>query len=189
MKRKERVEELLLEMKDTSELMVDLAYSAVFYDSEGIAHEVQELEEEVGTMLTEIQRLTLESVKDDELGVDTSMVLLRVAQAAEVIANSALEIADVVLRDVELHPILAETIRTSDSSITKVVLSPDSRFCGPSLAEMELETETGLRILAVKRSGKWITRVDGAFHLRADDLLIAVGPHEAQAEFTAACEA
>lgn len=186
---RERVEELLLEMKDTSELMVDLAYSAVFYDSEGIAHEVQELEEEVGDMLTEIQKLTLEGVQKGSIQVDTSMVLLRVAQAAEVIANSALEIADVILRDVELHPILAEAIRTSDSSIAKVNLSPDSRFCGPNLAEMELETETGMRIIAVKRSGKWITKIDGDFFLRAEDLLIVAGPHEAQEEFISACEA
>ncbi|MCK4818456.1 potassium transporter TrkA, partial [bacterium] len=38
------VKELLTEMKDTSELIVDLAYSALKFDSEDMAQEVRELE-------------------------------------------------------------------------------------------------------------------------------------------------
>jgi len=181
--RVKEVEDILLEMKDTSEMMVDLAYSSVFYDSEGIAHEVQELEEEMGEQLTLLQRRSLEAVQAGELDIDHALILIRVAQAAEVIANSALEIADVVLRDVELHPILSQAIQDSDSSITKVRLQAQSPLCGQSLRELELETETGMRILCVKRQGRWNSRVDGAFVLEADDLLIATGPLEAEEEF------
>ncbi len=181
--RVKEVEDILLEMKDTSEMMVDLAYSSVFYDSEGIAHEVQELEEEMGEQLTLLQRRSLEAVQAGELDIDHAMILIRVAQAAEVIANSALEIADVVLRDVELHPILSQAIQDSDSSITKVRLQATSPLCGQSLRELELETETGMRILCVKRQGRWNSRVDGGFVLEADDLLIATGPLEAEEEF------
>lgn len=180
-----QVEELVLEMKDTSELMVDLAYSSVFYDSEGIAKEVLGLEEEVGNQLTQLQRLSLEAVRDGTLSIDHAMVLLRVAQAAEVIANSALEIADVVLRDVELHPVLSHAIKASDSIITKVKLTPDSELCGKSLRDLELETETGMRVLAVKRGGRWKTGVEGNFKPQPEDLLIATGPAEAEQEFLA----
>lgn len=186
--RVQRVEEILLEMKDTSELMVDLAYSSVFYDSQGIAHEVLELEEEVGEHLTEIQRLSLEAVRDGELSIDHAMVLLRVAQGAEVIANSALEIADVILRDVELHPVLAETIRESDSSVTKVNVAETSAYQQRSLGDLELETETGMRVLAVKRRGRWHTGVEGDFVLHAADLLVAAGPEEAIEAFLNAAD-
>ncbi len=185
--RTQRIEELLLEMKDTSELMVDLAYSAVFYHSEAIAREVRELEEDVGEDLTRLQRLTLEAVEDGALNVDTALVLIRVAQGAEVIANSALEIADVVLRDVELHPVLAEAIRTSDSTITKVTLHGDSEFAGTTLRESEFETETGMRVLAVKRHARWHSGVEGDFRLEADDLLVASGALEAEQEFLERC--
>ncbi len=41
--------DLLTEMKDTSELMVDLAYSAMVYDDEDIAEEVLNLEDKMDT--------------------------------------------------------------------------------------------------------------------------------------------
>lgn len=178
-------QDVVLEMKDTSELMVDLAYSSVFYDSEGIAKEVLELEEDMGELLTELQRRVLEAVRTDELTNDHAMVLLRVAQSAEIIANSALEIADVVLRDVELHPVLRAAIHESDSMITKVTLDPASEMCGRGLRDMELETETGMRVLAVKRKGRWHTGVEGDFVLHEQDLIIATGPYEAEEEFLA----
>lgn len=180
-----QAQDVVLEMKDTSELMVDLAYSSVFYGSEGIAKEVHELEEDMGELLTELQRRVLEAVRNDELTNDHAMVLLRVAQSAEIIANSALEIADVVLRDVELHPVLKAAIRESDSMITKVNLAPASTMVGRSLRDLELETETGMRVLAVKRRGRWNSGVEGDFVLQADDLLIASGPLEAEEEFLA----
>ena len=186
--RKRRIEELLLEMKDTSELMVDLAYSAVFYHSQSIAKEVAELEEDVGEALTDLQRLTLEAVAAGGLPVDTAMVLIRVAQGAEVIANSALEIADVVLRDVELHPVMAEAIRMSDSTITKVALHPQSEFAGRTLRESEFETETGMRVLAVKRGGRWRSGVEGDFRLKPGDLIVATGPEEAEEELLLRCD-
>lgn len=182
-----RVEQIILEMKDTSELMVDLGYSSVFYDSEGIAREVLGLEEQMGTYLNELQRTSLEAVRDGELAVDHAMILMRVAQAAEVIANSALEIADVVLRDVEPHPVLAGAIQASDSAITKVTLAPASHYVDRALGDIELETETGMRVLAAKRKGRWHTGVGGDFVLRADDLLVAAGPAEAMESFLDAC--
>ena len=38
------VKELLVELKDASELMVDLAYAAVFFNEEKLAREVGRLE-------------------------------------------------------------------------------------------------------------------------------------------------
>lgn len=182
-----RVKELLLIMKDTSELMVDLAYSSVFYQSESIANEVAGLEEEVGDYLTELQRLSLEAVREGDLDIDQALLMIRVAQTAELIANSALEIADVVLRDVGLHPVLVQAIRESDSAITKVVLQKRSGFADQKLRDLELESETGMRILAVKRSGRWHTGVTGTFQIEAEDLLIAAGPADAVEPFIAAC--
>ncbi len=183
-----RVEELLVDMKDNSELMVDLAYSALLYDSQSIAAEVVSLEEEMSTHFDLVQRLSLEAVKDGSLSIDHAIVLLRVAQAAEVIANSALEIADVVLRDMELHPVIKESIRESDSTITKVNLHPESEFAGKTLGELELETEWGMRILAAKRAGRWHSGIDGEFVVEPGDILVAMGPLEAEEDFLVAAD-
>ena len=49
------VKELLTEMKDTSEHMIDLAYSALLFDSEPMAYEVQTLEERMDHLLYQIR--------------------------------------------------------------------------------------------------------------------------------------
>ena len=43
MKELEEIKDCLIEMKNLSSLMVDLAFSSVMYDSEDIADEVQRL--------------------------------------------------------------------------------------------------------------------------------------------------
>lgn len=179
----QKIEAMLLDMKDSSDLMVDLAYSSVFYDTRALAQQVVDLEEEVGEEFTEIHGRILEAVRDGDLSIDHGQVLTRIAATTERMANAALEIADVILRDVELHPILKEMVRNSDSATTKVELDPNSAYVGQTLAALELESETGMRILSVKRAGRWHTGVGGRFKLQAGDLLIAVGPEEAMDGF------
>jgi uncharacterized protein with PhoU and TrkA domain len=181
--RVQSIEAILIDMKDTSDLMLDLAYSSIFYGSRDLARQVVHLEEEVGGEVNQIHHLILEAVREKELDVDHGQVLGRVANTAEDLANAALEIVDVILRDVELHPVLREAIRTSDSATTKVTLNQVSTFAGKTIGELELETETGMRVLSVKRRKRWNIGVGGRFRLQPDDLLIAVGPEEAIPEF------
>ena len=54
------VEEIVLEIKDKSELMVDLAYSSLLYDNTTIAKEVYDLEDLVDKLYQNIQKITLD---------------------------------------------------------------------------------------------------------------------------------
>ena len=54
------VKELLVELKDASELMVDLAYAAVFFNEEDLAEEVEELEERMDGHLRRLRDLFVE---------------------------------------------------------------------------------------------------------------------------------
>jgi len=62
-------EEMLLELKEKAELMVDLAYSSIIYDSRELAEEVYELEEFIDVLNDKFQRLAVKDVKNDELEV------------------------------------------------------------------------------------------------------------------------
>ena len=57
------IKELLIEMKDTSELMIDLAYSAMIYDNEEIAEEVVHLEENMEMLDYHIKMVTMLSAR------------------------------------------------------------------------------------------------------------------------------
>ena len=96
------VDDIVLEIKDKSELMVDLAYSSLLYDNTTIAKEVYDLEELIDELYQEIQKQTLEEVRKKDLSVNDALSILRLAECGEKISDAALEIADVELRDVEL---------------------------------------------------------------------------------------
>ena len=91
-------EDIVLEIKDKSELMVDLAYSSVLYDNKTIAEEVYDLENLVDSLYQNLQRRSLEDVKNGKHSIDDALILMRIAHAGEQIADAAQEIADVELR-------------------------------------------------------------------------------------------
>ena len=62
----ERICDDLVELKDTSEMMMDLAYSALLLNSRYLAEEVRLLEERVDRLHTEFELLVLSSRGEDE---------------------------------------------------------------------------------------------------------------------------
>ncbi|MFQ6013566.1 MAG: potassium channel family protein [Thermoplasmata archaeon] len=171
------LEDTLREMKDTSELMVDLAYSALLYDNEEIARHVLELEDRIDAWDQAIQQEAVERAIEDG-NVQKALVFIRMASSIEDIADGALQIADVVLRDIEPHPIVAEALRESDTSISTVTVPPDSPVEGRTLGELKVASETGAWVLAIRRGTSWIYGPDEHTPLQAGDLLVVRGPIE-----------
>lgn len=171
------IEKLFVEMKDTSDLMVDLAYSALLYDKKEIAEEVYELEEKIDMLNNKIQRLAVYGI-EDEKDADKALALIRLSSCIEVIADSAREIADVVLRDIELHPIIKVSMRESDVIITRVKIESNSMLSNKSLGQLRLASETGMWVIAIRRGNKWIYGPDKNTFIIANDILFAKGPED-----------
>lgn len=183
MKEKEvDLEDLILEVKDKSELMIDLAYSSLLYDNRRIAQEVYDLEDYVDSLHQTIYRIILNKLKEGEIDVDESLVLLRLVDSGEQIADAAQEIADVELRDVELHPIIKESIKESDTVFTRVEVSENSILCNKTLGEIRLASETGMTVIAIRRGNKWKYGPDGDTKILAGDILFAKGPADGEKE-------
>ena len=175
------IEELFLEMKDTSELMVDLAYSALLYNSREIAEEVFNLEEMIDKLNAEIQKKSVETAVKDK-NVEKTLVMLRLATCIESIADGAMEIADVVLRDIEPHPILRMSVMESDSMITRVVVDKKSVIVDKTLGETKLTSKTGMWVIAIRRGKKWFFGPDENTVIRKEDIIIVRGPKESEEE-------
>jgi len=177
----EDIEVLFLEIKDTSELMIDLAYSALLYDNEDIAKEVLVLEEVVDKLNYKIQRNAF-LVSLDDKNVDKAMAMIRLAYSIEAIADAATEIADVVLRDIEPHPIIKMSVMDSDVIITKTAVSPGSPLVNKTLGQTRLMTDTGMWVTAIKRGDSWVYGPDENATIRKGDVLFARGPPEGESE-------
>lgn len=171
--------EHILEMKDTSELMVNLAYSSLLYHNKEIAHEVLVLEEAMDELHKRVKREALKNAACGQGSIDRAMVLLQIADSTEAIADGAVEIADVVLRDIEPHPVLHLSMMESDTMMATAIVSNNSPFAGKTIGELKVASETGMWILAIKRGGRWTYGPDEFATINAGDLLLVKGPSDA----------
>ncbi len=165
-------------LKDTSELMIDLAYSSILFNSRELAEEVQTLEEHVDGLRTEFEFLVLSSgFKPEES--KNFLGLIRLGAAAEKIADAAAEIAEVVLRGLKPHPVLRLVIGEAEETVTRVRVSKRSSLVGKTLREAKIPEETGMWVLVIRRRGKFM-RPKPETVIRAGDTLIASGYAEGE---------
>lgn len=179
--KQETLESMVLNIKEQSELMVDLSYSSLLYDTTIIAKEVYELEEHIDQLFERLHHDLFQEVKEGSLPVKTAQVLMKLARAGEEIADAAREIADVQLRDVELHPILKMSIQESDEVLTKVHVKEHSILCKKTLGQLKLGSETGMTIIAMRHNNKWLYGPNKNTRIDAEDILFAKGPEDGEA--------
>ncbi len=172
----------LVELKDTSELMIDLAYSSLLLNSRELAEEVQELENRMDDLHTDFELLVLSSGFKPEESKDF-LGLIRLGIVTENIADAAAEIAEVVLRGLEPHPVLKLVIEEAEETVTRVRVSKKSPLTGRTLRECRLPEETGMWVLAVRRGKKWL-RPKPTTVIRSGDVLIASGYAEGEEDLT-----
>ncbi|MBE0512754.1 hypothetical protein IBX38_06865 [Candidatus Bathyarchaeota archaeon] len=176
-----KVVDKLVSLKDTSELMIDLAYSSLLLNSRELAEEVQALEERMDNLHTEFELLVLSSGFKPEESKDF-LGLIRLGVVTEEIADAATEIADVVLRGLEPHPILRRVIEEAEETVTRVRISNTSPLVGKSLREAQIQEETGMWVLVIRRGKKWL-RPRPETVIKAGDILIASGYAEGEEDF------
>jgi len=171
------VKDIFVEMKNTAELMVDLAYSAALFKEKEMAEEVLELEEYLDILnynLTVRAVLAARNLKEAEQITS----ILQMARAIDDISNAAADLAKMVLEE-KIHPLITEVIMESEETIGKVVVSPDSVLVGKTLEELDLSTNTGVWIIAIRRGKRWIFDPDEDTKILPGDILIGRGTRTA----------
>jgi len=185
----EEIADLIADMKNISELMVGLSYSAVTFYSKEIAQEVKDLEESMDRMKEELEILVIDAARGitKRSNFDELRGLLHIAWSSEILSDAAYEIADVVLRDLPLHPVFLVSIEESDEIIMKMEVKNADIF-DRTLKELRIETRTGMFILAIRRKdGRWVYNPAGDAEIRNGDLLIMRGPREGEEKMREIC--
>ena len=161
--------------------MIDLSYSSLLLNSRELAEEVQALEEHMDKLHTEFELLVLSSDFKPEESKDF-LGLIRLGIVTEEIADAAAEIADVVLRGLEPHPILKLVIKEAEETVARVRVSRNSPLVGKKLRDTQIPEETGMWVLVIRRGKKWL-RPRPHTVIKADDFLIAAGYAEGEEDF------
>ena len=171
------VKEILVEMKDSSELIVDLAYSAVIFDSDEFLSEVLQLEERLDQLLYQVRIQIMMATRTRE-DSEELIGILQVASAAEQIGNAAEEIARLVEEDVEYRPFLPFVMREADEALGTARVADGSEIAGQIPNQLGLESAWGVRIIAAKRNRRWRYEVDDDRQIKSGDLLVFRGTGE-----------
>jgi uncharacterized protein with PhoU and TrkA domain len=165
--------DMLAELKDTSELMMDLAYSSILLNSKELAQEVATLEEYMDNLHTKFELLVLtRCISPDES--KNFLGLIRLGVVTEKIADGAMQIASVVLRGLDPHPVLKLAIKEAEETVVHAQVSKKSPLVGKTLREAQVHEETGMWVLCIKRGGKWVRPKPDAV-VEAGDHIIASG--------------
>lgn len=166
---------LLADAKDTSELMVDIAYAAVYFDDPEMADEVVDLETEMTTLVMEMRSLAIMAVRHPREAASMSSVL-QVISAIERVANDAVDVSRIVSRQLGIPPHLVFELSDAAEVSHRLVVGADSPMANRALADLELPVLTGMRILAIRGAAGWRTDVDGRTILIPGDVLFLEGP-------------
>jgi len=177
----ENITNQLVDLKNTSELSIDLAYSALLLNNTYLAEEVQLLYHRIENLNIDLEQVLLscQLSGDDSRGL---ISLVRMGVAAERISLAASKIAQVVLRGIEPHPVLKMMIQAADETVDRFTVLEESPLIGKTLKEAQLPEETGWWVLVIKRGDKWV-RPKASTTVEAGDLLIASGYSDGEEDF------
>jgi uncharacterized protein with PhoU and TrkA domain len=173
----DRAVDILVEMKNSAEVAVGLAYSALLFKDPALAAEVATLEARSDTLHDELESWVLKAAPEAR-NPDELRGLLRLAYASESIFDAARDMTWLIEQGEELHPVIQMALEESEEVATETVVERGSRADGKSLKQLQLETETGMFVLAVQRGRRWVYRPRPRFELQAGDRVISLGPEE-----------
>ena len=113
------VKDLLVELKDASELMVDLAYAAVFFNEEKLAEEVGRLEERSTLYLRRLRTIAMLAARSPEDAEGMAGVLW-IADAIQKVGDAASDIARVIAARLGIPDVLRPDLRHADEMTARV---------------------------------------------------------------------
>jgi uncharacterized protein with PhoU and TrkA domain len=161
-------------MKNVSELSVDLAYASVLLDDTELAEEVHSLEVEVDGLQSRLEAWVLRAASEVEDPVRLRG-LFHLANSTELISDAALEITEGILRDIDTHPVIAESVRESEVAVRRVPVHPDSDLGGGTVEDV-LDANPGVSVIAIHRADdEWVFYPTTDDEVDAGDMLIARG--------------
>ena len=151
---------MLAEAKDHSELMIDLAYAALFFNDRDMAEEVDELEADMLDRVHDMREMCVLAARTIREAEQMSSVLL-VVSAIERMSVAATDVARIVTHNLGIPPALLHDLAQAQEVSHRVRVRDDSPISHKSLENLELPTELSMRVVAIKRNKTWIIDPDG----------------------------
>lgn len=171
--REVNLKNLLTQAKDTSELMLDLAYAALLYSDEDVAEEVERFGNTLSATVRDMQQVCMLAARspDDAAGLVT---FLRVTDAIAAVGRRAIDISRVVLDDLDLPEGLRDELTGALEVTDRVQVVENSQLDGQDVQTAEWDAQAAV-LLAVHRGYEWMFDPEDTLVLLAGDTLLVRG--------------
>ncbi len=165
---------MISEAKDSSELMIDLAYASVYFGDPQMADEVDELQQRLSELVHDMRAVCVMAARSPR-EADAMASVLKVISSIERMGNDAVDISRIVTRRVGIPRELVADLSEAEEVSHRVSLREGSHFAHRVLADFELPVAVGMRVVAIHRERDWITDVGGDQVLLPGDVLFLHG--------------
>ncbi len=173
MKEIKTLKDMLIRMRDLSDLMIELGYAAVLQDDIMLAQDVTKIKKEIADLTFQMRISTIYAAK----GIDKDEIvqlasILQLGVAVKEISDGMDDMVEIVARGI--HPIIAAAYR-KDLIIKRITVEKGSEIDGQPLEKAKLPEKTGFVIRAILRKGDWIFEPTSKTVLKSDDIIYAKG--------------
>ena len=175
----ENVKDIIEEIKNLSELMLDLSYSSVLFENCDIAKEVMLLFDRFEEHEENLYLHLFAASRGGPARAKRLISVIDLVESAKSVASAAKNMSEMVIEGKKLHPIIKEAIKESEETMAKAEISRSSPLAERPLGETLLRTKTGANIIALRRGKVWIFRPKRNTLIKAGDSIIGVGTIEA----------
>jgi len=176
------VRKLFLDIKNLSELMIDLAYSAALFNDKELAEDVLELESRVDTLTYLLEMEIMIAARDVE-DAEKLAGVSKVASAADKISDAAADIAAIVTKKIGIHPIVSEGFEKVEERLIRAKVNEDSILVNKQIGELDLAARMGVDVIAIRRNKDWIIDPEDTTQIESGAILIARGASAGIREF------
>ena len=169
------VRDILSEMKNLSELMIDLAYSAALFNDKELAEVVLDLEKRIDTLGYLLEIDVMVAARGDPRDAAALIGVSTVAASTDKISDAAADIAGIVTHGIGVHPIVTSVFEKVEERLMKTTVKQDSAIAGKRVGKLDLAARMGVDIIAIHRGKEWIINPKGVEKVTPGDILITRG--------------
>lgn len=166
--------DLLTWMKTYSELMIDLAYSALLFSSEELRDYVMELENRVDRLGYQLLMSLSLSVRDKE-DAELAVGLFRVAASSNKISAAAADMAALVECDHDMHPLFTGMFAYTEERLAMARVGAKSPLIGETVDGIWERCDINVDVIATRMDGDWRLNPPATHVVREGEILFARG--------------
>ena len=175
------VKDTIAEIKDTAELMLDLAYSSILFKERDFSEEVLELEHKMDELIF-ISRASIMLAARGIEEIESLTGVLQIIDSSVMISSAAVDLAKIQLDNLGLPPAFLKSMHLLEETIASAIIPQGSEADDVSVDR--LESETSMKVIAIKKpKGEWIINPSDDVIIKANDKVIVKGPYQALEEF------